>query len=52
MSRGIGFAIMVIVFATLLPDVFTAMKIILLKFLGLASVVLDGLSSAGINVHY
>ena len=42
---------MVLVFATLLPDVFAAMKIILLKFLGLASVVLDGLASAGLNIQ-
>ncbi len=49
MSRAIGFGIMVIVFATLLPDLFTAVKIFLLKFLGLASVVLDTMATAGVH---
>jgi hypothetical protein len=49
MSRAFGFGIMVIVFATLLPDIFTAVKILLLKVLGLASIVLDNIATAGIH---
>lgn len=51
MGRALGFAATLIVFAVLLPDVFAALKILLLKFVQLATIALDGMAAAGVHVH-
>lgn len=51
MGKALGFAAGVIVFAVLLPDVFAALKILLLKFVQFATIALDAMASAGINIH-
>jgi hypothetical protein len=46
MGRAISFAATLIVFAVLLPDVFAALKILLLKFVQLSTMTLDAMASA------
>jgi hypothetical protein len=46
MGRALGFAVGLIVFAVLLPDVFAAMKILLLKVVTLSSLTVDAMASA------
>jgi len=51
MGRALGFAVGLIVFAVLLPDVFAALKILLLKVVELSTVTVDSMASAGILLH-
>ena len=49
MGRALGMGAMLVIFAVLLPDVFAALKIFLLKFLTLASLVLDSMGTASLR---
>jgi len=49
MGRAIGFAAGLIVFAVLLPDVFAATKILILKFVQFATIALDAMATAGLT---
>ncbi len=51
MGKALGFAIGLVVFAVLLPDVFAALKILLLKVVELSSMTIDTMASAGIIIH-
>lgn len=51
MGRALGFAVGLIVFAVLLPDVFAALKILILKVVDLSSMTVDSMASAGIMLH-
>jgi hypothetical protein len=51
MGRAIGFAAMLIVFAVLLPDVFAALKILLLKVVTLSSMTVDAMASASFTLQ-
>lgn len=51
MSRALGFGVGLIIFAVLLPDVFAALKILLLKVVELSTITVDSMASAGILLH-
>jgi hypothetical protein len=51
MGRALGFSIGLIVFAVLLPDVFAALKILLLKMVVLSSMTVDAMASASLMVQ-
>ena len=51
MGRAIGFAATLIVFAVLLPDVFAALKILLLKVVTLSSMTVDAMASASFTLQ-